>query len=153
MYITDGYENCCIHIFNKKTCKYITTWGICGTNKAEFSSPPHDICINYGSKEDGTEDQIIVADRENYRIQIFNINGSFLKEWNVFRPCGLAIHSFGKKHHKALYIVQFGSSNKLLQYVCPEQLEKWKPNIGNCISIHNIETGKLLHRIDSSVPT
>lgn len=150
LYVSDGYANCNIHIFNKNTYKYIKSWGSCGTEKNMFNLP-HDLCINYGGKEDGSEDEIIVADRENYRIQIFTVDGKFIREWRVFRPCGICIHKFGDK--KALYVCQLPSPSDIGRNEGPQNLDEWTPNIGNCISIHDIQTGEQLYRIGSERPT
>jgi hypothetical protein len=38
--------------------------------------------------------RVLVADRENYRIQIFDQNGKFQGEWrNIGAPWGLALHN------------------------------------------------------------
>jgi DNA-binding beta-propeller fold protein YncE len=46
---------------------------------------PHGIWVHNDNK-------VFVADRENNRIQIFNIQGDFITEWTGFaRPCGFFI--------------------------------------------------------------
>ena len=44
---------------------------------------PHSIAID--------DDLVYVADRENARIQIFDLNGRYLREWKLGHPYGLFI--------------------------------------------------------------
>jgi len=64
-----------------KTGKLVTTWGGNGKEPGQFNQP-HSILVNDG--------QVLVADRENRRVQIFDLNGKYIKEW-AFKglPCGL----------------------------------------------------------------
>jgi len=71
-YVSDGYGNSRIVKFSKDG-KYILSWGRKGTLSGEFNVP-HSIDVDsYGN--------VYVADRENNRIQEFDSNGNFLKEW------------------------------------------------------------------------
>jgi sugar lactone lactonase YvrE len=69
LYITDGYGNARILEYTAKGSK-VREWGHAGTASAEFHLP-HAIQIG----PDGT---IYVADRENGRIEKFDLNGNFL---------------------------------------------------------------------------
>jgi hypothetical protein len=57
-------------------------WGMKGTGPGQFDTP-HTIVI------DG--DLVYVGDRENARIQIFDRNGQFLRQWSLGHPFGLVI--------------------------------------------------------------
>ena len=83
IYITDGYGNCCVHCFAPDgTLKF--SWGTPGTGKGEFNLP-HGIAID-------EDKRVYVADRQNNRIQIFDLEGNYLEQWNVFhRPADIAI--------------------------------------------------------------
>jgi len=64
-----------------KTGKLITSWGGTGKAAGQFDQP-HSILVNDG--------QVLVADRENRRVQIFDLNGKYIKEWKFAGlPCGL----------------------------------------------------------------
>jgi len=64
----------------------IKTWGGPGTGPGEFDTP-HSIVVDQ-------EGLIYVADRQNRRVQIFDDDGNYIKEWAYKGlPCGLHIHS------------------------------------------------------------
>jgi len=67
-----------------KDGNHINSWGKKGTAPGEFDVP-HSIAID----ADGL---VYVADRGNQRLQIFDADGKFIKEWVYFgTPCGLYI--------------------------------------------------------------
>ena len=66
----------------------IDTWGGPGTGPSEFDTP-HSIVVD----ADGL---VYVADRQNRRVQIFDSDGAYIKEWSYKGlPCGLFINSDG----------------------------------------------------------
>jgi peptidylamidoglycolate lyase len=71
-YVSDGYGNSRIVKFSP-TGKYLFEWGKKGDREGEFNIP-HGICL------DGNGN-VYVADRENSRIQIFNPDGKFMKQY------------------------------------------------------------------------
>lgn len=71
-YVSDGYGNSRIIKFSKEG-KYIFEWGKKGNKPGEFNTP-HGIDLDL-------QGNIYVADRDNNRIQKFDNNGNFLKEW------------------------------------------------------------------------
>ena len=71
-YVSDGYGNSRIVKFSKEG-KYLFEWGKKGTGHGEFNIP-HSISLN-------SRGRVFVADRENNRIQEFDMNGNFIKEW------------------------------------------------------------------------
>jgi hypothetical protein len=81
LYVSDGYGNCQVHHFNDAG-SLIGSWGAAGRGEGEFYVP-HDICV------DG-RGQILVADRENERIQVFAADGQYQRTWDdVRRPQGI----------------------------------------------------------------
>ena len=70
-YVSDGYENSRIIKFSANG-KYLFEWGKKGNKQGEFNIP-HGIDID----NDGN---IFVADRENYRMQVFDSSGKFIKQ-------------------------------------------------------------------------
>jgi DNA-binding beta-propeller fold protein YncE len=81
-YIADGYGNSRVVKFDKAG-KFIKAWGKKGTQPGEFNLP-HAIQID-------AKGDVYVADRENNRIQVFDADGKFLREFSGFAPFGLFI--------------------------------------------------------------
>jgi len=81
IYVTDGYGNSRVLKFDKYG-RPLLGWGMKGTGPGQFDTP-HTIVI------DG--DLVYVGDRENARIQIFDRNGQFLRQWSLGHPFGLVI--------------------------------------------------------------
>lgn len=82
-YITDGYGNSRVAKVDKNG-KWITTWGKRGTGPGEFHTP-HSLAID-------AQNRIYVGDRENNRIQVFDTDGKFLKQFtNVGAPWAVCI--------------------------------------------------------------
>jgi DNA-binding beta-propeller fold protein YncE len=82
IYVADGYVNMRIVKYDRNG-NFLLAWGIEGSGKGQFETP-HSIVV------DG--DLVYVADRENGRIQIFNGEGKFLREWaNIGHPYGLFV--------------------------------------------------------------
>lgn len=88
-YVSDGYRNSRIVKFSPSG-KYLFKWGKKGDGPGEFDIP-HGIDLD----EKGN---VYVADRENQRIQVFDPNGKFQKEWkdkDLGRVCAVR---FDKAH-------------------------------------------------------
>ncbi|HEX9015931.1 MAG TPA: peptidyl-alpha-hydroxyglycine alpha-amidating lyase family protein [Chloroflexota bacterium] len=95
LYVCDGYGNARVHRFTSDG-KLIQSWGEPGTGPGEFNLP-HDIWV----RPDGT---VMVADRENDRIQFFSPDGKYLYEWtDVQRPTGLAMDREGRTYVTELW--------------------------------------------------
>ncbi len=73
--------------FDKKGT-LLTSWGGTGKAPGQFDQP-HSLLVR--------GDQIYVADRENRRVQVFDLNGKYLKEWKFAGlPCGLYLSADGQ---------------------------------------------------------
>ena len=72
IYVSDGYANERVVRFSPDG-KYLMEWGKRGTGPGEFTLP-HNLAID-------AQGRVYVTDRENQRIQVFDSNGKFLKEW------------------------------------------------------------------------
>ncbi len=78
VYVTDGYGNARVHRFSAGG-QLIRSWGEPGTGPGQFYLP-HGICID-------ADGRVLVADRENDRIQIFDLEGAYRGVWtDVQRP-------------------------------------------------------------------
>lgn len=82
-YVSDGYGNSRVAKF-RADGSFITAWGKPGKGPGEFNLP-HAVAVDADGK-------VYVGDRENYRLQIFDANGTFLDQWDhVGSPWGLHI--------------------------------------------------------------
>jgi DNA-binding beta-propeller fold protein YncE len=72
VYISDGYGNSRV-VKITSDGKFIKTWGKRGTGPGEFNIP-HSVAVD-------SKGTVYVSDRENNRIQMFDPNGKFLREW------------------------------------------------------------------------
>jgi len=78
MYVSDGYGNCCVHTFSPGG-ELLNSWGAPGQGPGEFQIP-HGIGVDQAGN-------VVVADRENSRLQWFTPEGEFLEQWtDVARP-------------------------------------------------------------------
>lgn len=84
VYVTDGYANSRIVVFDK-TGKFLKIiGGTKGAGPGEFNLP-HAIVFD-------SKGRMLIADRENERIVIMDQDGKFLGEWKgLSKPSGLAI--------------------------------------------------------------
>ena len=71
-YISDGYGNSRVVKFDKAG-RYVTAWGTPGDGPGQFRVV-HSIAID-------SHDRLYVSDRENNRIQIFDVSGRLIKTW------------------------------------------------------------------------
>jgi DNA-binding beta-propeller fold protein YncE len=95
LYVTDGYGNARVHCFSPAG-ELRFSWGEVGRRPGEFRIP-HQI----RATPDG---RLIVADRENNRLQFFDLAGRFLEEWtDVARPNGVDIDADGN-----VYVAELG---------------------------------------------
>jgi DNA-binding beta-propeller fold protein YncE len=72
VYVSDGYANPRVVKFSRDG-KYLAEWGKRGNGPGEFQLP-HNLAI------DG-QGRVYVTDRDNKRVEVFDANGKFLKEW------------------------------------------------------------------------
>lgn len=80
LFIADGYGNSSIHHFSADG-KLIKSWGEPGDHPGQFSLP-HAICFI-------GDDRLVVADRENFRVQVFSLEGEFLAQRHMHKPQAL----------------------------------------------------------------
>jgi DNA-binding beta-propeller fold protein YncE len=120
IFVSDGYGNRQVHRFSADGTLE-KSWGAGGIGPGEFG-PVHNVTI------DGT-DRVLISDRENGRMQVFDYDGGFIAEWTeLMGPADAAIRD------GLVYVVEQGDSiNNRMNH---------QPN---GISIHTLE-GELLGR-------
>jgi len=95
LFVSDGYANARVHRFSG-TGELLGSWGAPGDKPGEFNLP-HGALIREGKT-------LYVADRENNRIQVFDLKGEFLSQWTDFAgPTGISIGADGN-----LLVCEFG---------------------------------------------
>jgi peptidylglycine monooxygenase len=84
-YVADGYGNRMVHRFSSAG-KLIRSWGGFGSGPGKFMTP-HGINL----LPDG---RLLVGDRENNRVQVFDLEGEYLTEWHGFyKPMEIYVDS------------------------------------------------------------
>ncbi len=93
--ISDGYGNARIHTFSKEG-ELITSWGQPGMGPVQFHLP-HGIWVDQ-------QKRLLVADRENSRIQFLTLDGQFISEWRgIERPAAILVDG-----NQSVFIVEMG---------------------------------------------
>src|SRR5437763_6531013 len=82
LYVSDGYGNCRVHRYSADG-KLIQSWGEPGRGPGQFILP-HGVWV-------ASDGRVLVADRENDRIQLFSPGGEYLTEWAALRPTDLCV--------------------------------------------------------------
>jgi hypothetical protein len=87
IFVADGYGNARIHHLSPEG-KLLNSWGEVGTGPGQFHLP-HGIALD-------NDENIIVCDRENDRLQFFDRQGRFLYMWtDVLRPTHAVVDKDG----------------------------------------------------------
>lgn len=98
-YVADGYGNARIHRFSPAG-ELEASWGEPGDGPGQFRLP-HSIAVT------PDESRLLVCDRENDRLQVFDPEGRFLEEWrDLARPTGVALSPDGH-----VYVTELGRAN------------------------------------------
>lgn len=77
LYVTDGYRQNYVHRFSSAG-ELLRTWGGDGTAPGQFDTPH---CVRVDRN-----DRVLVLDRSNARVQIFDAEGGFLEAWTHLFP-------------------------------------------------------------------
>lgn len=83
IFISDGYINSRVAKFDKNG-DWVKQWGAPGKGQGEFNTP-HSIAAD-------AKGNIYVADRGNRRIQVFDPDGTFLREFTIDVPIPPVVH-------------------------------------------------------------
>ena len=100
IYVADGYGNSRVMKFSAEG-RFLTSWGAPGRGPGEFNLP-HTIVT-------ASDGRVIVGDRMNNRIQVFDADGKHLAIWDGFTPFGIEIDRGG-----VLWVAD-GRTHKLLR--------------------------------------
>ena len=97
-FVSDGYQNTRVMKFTAAG-RFEFQWGTKGRGPGEFHLP-HGITVD-------AQGRVIVCDRENERLQVFDAKGAFLHEWKgpqLGKPYGIATGPDGN-----LFVIDGGS--------------------------------------------
>jgi DNA-binding beta-propeller fold protein YncE len=126
VFVADGYQNRRVIVFDSDTGKFKRMWGAYGnkpddtyTRDRIFSGPrgPEQFNIVHGVAI-STDDLVYVSDRVNNRIQVFTLDGAFVKEGFIARGTldsrgtAFAVAFSPDKAQKYLYLPD-GSNDKV----------------------------------------
>jgi peptidylglycine monooxygenase len=85
IYVADGYANSAVHRFSS-TGEWKQTWGRPGSGPGEFTTP-HAIWVDQ-------DERVLVADRENNRIEVFTADGEHIDSWaDHYHPMDIYLDS------------------------------------------------------------
>ena len=76
-YFSDGYVNSRVGKANARG-EWVASWGSLGTGPGQFDTP-HGVAVS-------PQDEVFVADRGNRRIQVFDTEGKFLRQFSIDVP-------------------------------------------------------------------
>jgi len=112
MYLADGYDNTRVIKYDMDG-KKLAQWGEKGTAPNEkrpgYWNNVHGIAV------DPTTREVFVNDRANSRVQVFDENGKYLREWNFGPRPPMDIHSFIVTSDRKLWAADQGT-HKILGY-------------------------------------
>jgi len=138
LFVADGYFNHRVIVFDATTGAYKRHWGaygnkpdddykfparaqlVTGPAPEQFNNPVHSVVVS-------NDDLVYVADRTNNRLQVFKLDGTFVKEQFIARG---TLQAEGTVHHFALspdaaqrllYVVD--GSNKTVRVLDRQTLE------------------------------
>jgi DNA-binding beta-propeller fold protein YncE len=112
-YITDGYINSRVAKIDKNG-DWVKSWGEPGTGPGQFRTP-HAIAID-------KNDNVYVGDRGNQRVQIFDTNGKYLREWKIEVPPDYNTRAVNGETPKAPSMQGVGAPNSLCITPGPNQV-------------------------------
>lgn len=95
-FVTDGYGNSRVHRF-RPDGSHVLSWGEPGSGKGQFSLP-HNLTILHDGR-------VVVCDRENFRLQVFDEDGKYIRQLHMHRP--MAITS-GRGEDRNIYVGEAG---------------------------------------------
>ena len=132
MFVTDGYGNARVHKFAADG-SYLFSWGEPGTGPGQFKLP-HAVWID-------RKGRLLITDRENDRVQVFDQNGKLLHIWPV-KLVGPAVIYVDA--NDIVYIVEHNSGMLSVLTLDGERLAHWgDPAFRSCHGIWGDSHGDL----------
>ena len=132
MFVTDGYGNARVHKFAAEG-RHLLSWGEPGTGPGQFNLP-HGMWID-------RHERVMVCDRENDRVQVFDQEGRFLHVWPT-RLIGPAV--FYVDAADIVYIPEHNGGLVSVLTLEGERLAQWgDPSFRSCHSIWGDSRGDL----------
>jgi len=129
IFISDGYGNSRVHRFDQNG-KHLLSWGEPGSDHGQFSLP-HSIALV-------DDEHVVVCDRENHRVQVFTIEGAFVRAWHAHHAVAV---TRGRGDDDRLYVAEQG----------PPAVQLGVPNLGHRVSIYTPK-GELVTRVGAPLP-
>jgi hypothetical protein len=127
IFVADGYGNSRIHRYDADG-RHILSWGEPGSGPEQMSNP-HSLCLI-------DDEHLAVCDRENYRIQIFDLGGGLVESWHWHRPSAI------RRGGDLLFVAELGP---------PAYLHGSIPNMGCCVTVVTLD-GKVVDRLGDRYP-
>ena len=136
IYVSDGYLNTRVVRFSAAG-KYLGQWGTAGSGPGELDLP-HGIAVS--------GNRVYVCDRSNLRIQVFNLKGRFLDQWQsslIGRPFGVAtgtrkqvfiVDGGDQPNHTRSRVVILNANGRMLTTFNAGQIDDPK-NLGHDIAV------------------
>lgn len=133
LFITDGYGNSTVHRLQPDGT-HIQSWGESGTDDGKFNIP-HNVAMFPG------DDKIVVADRENSRVQVFDLDGRHRGSWPIHRATSVTVAG------ELVYVAEQGSTSRVQKGEGYQisQLQTWTRNIGHKIGVYTADGTRLRH--------
>jgi sugar lactone lactonase YvrE len=104
LFASDGYGNARVHRFSP-TGELRTSWGEPGDKHGAFNIP-HSVLVL-------PDERVLVCDRENSRIQVFDLDGHYLNEWtDLARPDDVCVDDAGN-----VYVAELGERAALFPFM------------------------------------
>ena len=113
VFISDGYANCRVHRFSPDG-KLIRSWGEPGGGPGQFHLP-HGVWID-------SRGRVLVADRENDRVQAFTQDGEFITQWET-KLIGAAV--FWVDDEDTVYVAEHNGGYVSILDLDGERLARW----------------------------
>jgi DNA-binding beta-propeller fold protein YncE len=132
IFVTDGYGNARVHKFAADGT-HLMSWGEPGTKPGQFNLP-HGVWID-------RKGRVLVADRENDRIQVFDQNGKLLRVWptKLIGPAVMYVDA-----RDIVYIVEHNAGLVSVLSLEGERLAQWgEPAFRSCHGIWGDSRGDI----------
>lgn len=132
MFVTDGYGNARVHKFAPDGT-HLFSWGEPGTGPGQFNLP-HAVWVD-------RKGRVLIADRENDRIQVFDQSGKLLHIWptKLIGPAVMYVDA-----DDIVYIVEHNSGQVSVLTLEGERLAQWgDPSFKSCHGVWGDSHGDL----------